>query len=261
MSGSDENTNVAVLRLISSARAEDQNKLNQAMRQAFSATWRSLEEDLRREHLPELEDRHSELAAFQEGGDPAAPLTRDTWLLVLSHLPSDMQLLLQAIYEELERGAETALEYGEQTDGEAQSVMQALAPVEDLLVELPYTTLTRSLGPDDHDLRLRTLSTEIELNDEDSKDFPSMSPVRVEWRDGYESLVATLTAWWYEEAVRWTLDIRDPPPGRATERVVPCEQTSFRETVKTDLDDTIAWATGELDIEGYVVVRDTQLRG
>lgn len=95
------------------------------------------------------------------------------------------------------------------------------------------------------------------MQDEHWKDTSCISPVRVEWRDGYESLMATLTAWWYEESVRWTLEIDDPPPGHQTERVVPCEQAKMYETVKTGLDDAIAWATGELGSDGYIVVRGT----
>jgi len=229
--------------------------LHDALRRACSATQTALEEDLERPHLPEVEDRVNELAAFLDADedDNAAQLADSTWLLVLSHLAPEEQRALQDSYEALARGTGAAIEYGERREGQADWLMQTLAPVEQLLAELPYTTLEPS-GRDDYELRRRALSVEVVWADRDSKDAESGGPLYITWCDGYQTTVATMTAGLFQGTLCWTLDITDPAPGRSAERVLPGSSEDVRTAARDDLQAALEWAANELG-DRYVIRR------
>ena len=67
--------------------------------------------------------------------------------------------------------------------------MHALTPAEQLLADLPHTTLDRSQGADDYELRRRSLSIEV-TDQPDSGDTVYTEPLRVHSRDGCHTLVA-----------------------------------------------------------------------
>jgi hypothetical protein len=135
---------------------------------------------------------------------------------------------LQQEYERLARGATAAAEYGEQRAGTAEGLMHALTPAEQLLAELPHTTLDASPGVDDYEQRRHSLTIEV-TDQPDSRDAVYTEPLRVVWRDGYHSLVATMTAGCYEQELHWRLEVQDPPPGRELSRFVAIGQADARQ--------------------------------
>ncbi|MGA2165537.1 MAG: hypothetical protein ABSH36_13850, partial [Solirubrobacteraceae bacterium] len=158
---------------------------------------------------------------------------------------------LQTTYEELQRGAEVALEDGGQHTSDAEAVVRALLPVEGLLAELPHTTLERPVGPDDHDLRRRTLSIEVVWRTPDGG-LPDDSELRVFWRDRYDTEVANMTLAVYSGDACWILEITDPAPGRSVSLVVVRGSSSASLLARTGLDRALAWANEELG-DQYVI--------
>lgn len=234
----------AVFMLIDSA-DEDGGELGAALRRAFAQARQSLGNDLEAHHLPEVEERYAELDAYLSDARGAPPLGYATWLLVLSHLSPDEQRALQHEYEELARAADTVVAFGErQPSGTAEGLMHALIAVEQLLAELPHTTLDQP--KDDYELRRRSLSVQV-TDQRDSGDSIYTEPLRVHWRDGYESLVARMTASCYEQHLEWKLEIEDPPPGREASRCVPIESDDAHQAACHDLAEALAWAARELD--------------
>jgi len=223
-----------------------------ALLRAYAAARRALEDDLTRPHPPGLEDRHAELIAFLGSPEESPLLSHATWLLVLSHLTADEQRKLQATFEELARSAETAIEYGEKKEGEVEEVMQTLAAVEELLAELPHTTFARSLGTDDHELRRRSLSVDIAWADRGSEEAERGGPVRVVWRDGYETTVATMGLAIGHESACWMLEVADPPPGRSASLVLEERPSDDPGDMARSLRQAIVWANRELG-DHYIV--------
>ncbi len=171
-------------------------------------------------------------------------------MLVLSHLPQEIQLHLDTAYEEAQAAFEASLELGGQLDRESERLLEGLATVGSLLSAMPYTSLTE--GPDDHDRRRRTLFMELTVEPTAEPNDPDT--LVVQWRDGYETLVATMTSLVYERRLRWNLEIHDPAPGRDLERTVRLRPTDTEEAVTDDLRAALSWAQGALG-EGYVIRR------
>ena len=244
LSPEGESIRDAVFLLIDSA-DEDGGELGAAIRRAFAQARQSLGNDLETRHLPEVEERYAELDAYLSGdGRAAPPLGYTTWLLVLSHLSPDEQRALQHEYEELARAADTVVAFGERRpSGAAEDLMHALIAVEQLLAELPHTTPDRP--KDDYELRRRSLSVQV-TDQRDSGDSMYTEPLRVHWRDGYESLVARMTAGCYEQHIEWKLEIEDPPPGREASRCLPIDSDDAHQAACDDLQEALAWAAGEL---------------
>jgi hypothetical protein len=183
--------------------------LSRAVHIAYGVALISMQMDLEREHLPELEGRYEELVALAVRDDLEVCPPDDLWLLVLTYLDPSQQRLLQATYEHLRDTFETLAMF-EDDDAEferTRAILMALAPAEELLAELPHTTFVPPSAPDDYDQRRRTLSIEIER--------PSDSEVYVEWLDGYESCVATMALLAGGVGACWQLQINDPPLRRA----------------------------------------------
>jgi hypothetical protein len=243
LSPEGESIRNAMFLLIDSA-DEDGGELGLALQRAFAQARQSLGDDLEARHLPEVEDRYAELDAYLSDGRDAPPLGYAAWLLVLSHLAPDEQRTLQHEYEELARAADTVVAFGERQRSEgAEGLMHALIAVEQLLAELPHTTL--DAPKDDYELRRRSLS--IEVTDlPESEDAVYSEPLRVHWRDGYQTLVATMTAGCCEQQLHWKLDIEDPPPGRETSRYLPFPAADARQAAHEDLREALAWAAREL---------------
>ncbi len=236
----------AVYLLIDAAdHADGSEQMTVALGRALAETQQALGDSLEGEHLPEVEERHAELDAYLCDGSARPPLSHATWLLVLSHLSAVEQRRLQREYEQLARGATAAAEYGEQRAGAAEGLMHALTPAEQLLAELPHTTFKRSEGVDDYEQRRRSLTIEV-TDQPDDGDASYTEPLRVMWRDGYHSLVATMTAGCYEGELHWRLDVEDPPPGRERSRLVPMGQDDARQAARDDLESALAWAAAEL---------------
>jgi hypothetical protein len=100
---------------------------------------------------------------------------------------------------------------------------------------------------DDYELRRRSLSIEVtDPPDNDGDDDESSEQLRVHWRDGYQTLVATMTARCYEQELHWRLDVEDPPPGRDAWRSVPRASDDARQATRDDLKEALAWAAREL---------------
>jgi hypothetical protein len=249
LSPEGESIRDAVFMLIDSA-DEDGGELGGALRRAFAQARQSLGDDLEGRHLPEVEQRYAELDAYLNDGRGAPPLGYTTWLLVLSHLSPDEQRALQREYEELAHAADTVVAFGEPRSSEAgEGLMHALIAVEQLLAELPHTTLDRP--KDDYDLRRRSLTIEV-TDQPDSGDSVYSEPLRVHWRDGYQSLVATMTAGFYEHQLHWKLEIEDPPPGRETSRYLPTTSEDAHQAARDDLEEALAWAAQALG-EHYTI--------
>jgi hypothetical protein len=238
-----ESIHDAVFLLIDSA-DEDGGELGGALRRAFAQALQSVGDDLEALHLPEAEERYAELDAYVSDGRGAPPLAYASWLLVLSHLSPDEQRRLQREYEELARGADAAVEFGDEDSDAADRLIHALTPAEQLLADLPHTTLDRSQGVDEYELRRCSLSTEVA--DPPDNDDESSEPLRVHWRDGYQTLVATMTVRCYEQELHWRLDVEDPPPGRDAWRSVPLASDDARQAARDDLEEALAWAAREL---------------
>jgi hypothetical protein len=241
------------VRLLMSAAANEGGDAQLTLLLACSAAQTSLAEDLERTHTAEQEDRHEELSAFLE--DPSGqPLARETWALVLAQLAAEEQRSLQALYEELARGAELAIEYGEPAGAEkAEEFMQTLYPVEALLAELPHTTLGRSLGTDDHELRRRALFLDVSWVEPGGEAEHEGGSVDVIWRDGYQSTVARMGAAFAEEHGCWVLDISDPAPGRTASLVIERRSgESGQDAARRTFEAAIAWANLQLG-DDYVV--------
>ncbi len=234
----------AVFLLIDSA-DEDGGELGAALRCAFTQARQGLGDSLEGPHLPEVEEHYAELDAYPSDGRGAPPLGYATWLLVLSHLSPDEQRRLQREYEQLARAADTVVAFGERRSGDAEGLMHALTPVEHLLADLPHTTLDRSQGPDDYELRRRSLSIEV-TDQPDSGDVAYTEPLCVHWRDGYHTLVATMTAGRYEQQLHWKLEVEDPPPGRDASRFLPIASDDAHQAARDDLEEALAWAAREL---------------
>jgi hypothetical protein len=183
--------------------------LSRAVHIAYGVALCSIQMDLEREYLPELEWRYEELVALAIGDDPEVRPPDDVWLLVLTYLEPGEQRLLQATYEDLRNVLETLAMF-QDDDAEferTRAILMAVAPAEELLAELPDTTFVAASAPDDYDQRRRTLSIEIER--------PNDSEVYVEWLDGYESRVATMALLAGGGGACWQLVINDPPLSRA----------------------------------------------
>ncbi|MGH2853065.1 MAG: hypothetical protein ACRDLF_02590 [Solirubrobacteraceae bacterium] len=236
----------AIYLLIDSAdHADGSEQMTGALGRALAETQQELGDSLEGRHLPDVEERHAELDAYICDAAAAPPLSHATWLLVLSHLSPDEQQRLQREYEQLARGATAAADYGEQRAEAAEGLMHALTPAEELLAELPHTTLDRSEGVDDYEQRRRSLTIEV-TDQPDSDDASYTEPLRVVWRDGYHSLVATMTAGCYEQQLHWKLDIEDPSPGREASLFAPLASTDAREAARDNLGAALAWAATEL---------------
>lgn len=249
LSPEGESIRDAVFLLIDSA-DEDGGELGGALRRAFAQARQTLGNDLEGRHLPEVEQRYGELDAYLNDGRGAPPLGYTTWLLVLSHLSPDAQRALQREYEELAYAADTVVAFGEPRPSEGgESLMHALIAVEQLLAELPHTTLDRP--KDDYELRRRSLKIEVTDQPESGNSVYS-EPLRVHWRDGYQSLVATMTAGFYEQQLHWKLDIEDPAPGRETSRYLPITSEDAHQAARDDLREALTWAAGELG-ENYTI--------
>lgn len=123
-------------------------------------------------------------------------------------------------------------------------LLAALTPAEDVLAELPYTTLERSPGPDDHDSRRRSLMIEVEWPEPITLQDAG-TPVHVTWRDGYESEVATIPAGVLAAYQERRLYFSDPP-GREAEYIVQRGEGDRREVARGGLADAIGWANGEI---------------
>jgi hypothetical protein len=251
--------------------------LSLAVHIAYGVALCSIQMDLEREHLPELEWRYEELVALAIGDDPEVLPADDLWLLVLTYLKPGEQRLLQATYEDLRNAFETLAIY-EDDDAEferTRAILMAVAPAEELLAELPHTTFAPPSAPDDYDQRRRTLSIEIER--------PNDSEVYVEWLDGYESCVATMALLAGGVGACWQLEIDDPPLGRGalldlsgavagTNLLLEGEQQTLdphtgarlrREgcalvaaAAERELEKAIAWGTHELG-DGFSIVRNS----
>jgi hypothetical protein len=230
----------------------------------------------------ELHERRRELCALlkQIAGHSEpddCPAGVAVWRLVLSYLPASAQQLAQEALEAIHRAA--ALDdSGEEEDArlaaDAQRVLVAVEPLERLLAELPHTTLTVGLGRDDHVQRRRTLHVEVCCELEPV----GASPIRVEWRDGYETLIAVMSLAWAAAQAYWLLDIQDPPPGRELQQELAAggqaaarlselslaskqDRAALRaalrllaEVAERELESAIEWATGLLG-EDYVLAR------
>lgn len=243
VSPDDEDVREALLLLIDSA-DHDGAELTSALHRAFAQARRRLADDLERSHTPELQERHEELDGYLSG-ETGGPLRYSTWLLVLSHFSAAEQRRLQREYEQLARGADATSEFGEPRAARvAARLMRALFPAEELIAELPHTTLERSEGVDDYVQRRHSLTIEV-IEQPDSGDPSYTEPLRVIWRDGYHSLVATMTAGCYEQQLDWKLEIEDPSPGREASRFTPIASTA-EEAARDDLQTALAWAAGEL---------------
>jgi hypothetical protein len=251
----------AFLLLLASTSDDERDRLYDALDRAVADARRSLQESLDGVHVPAVVERHAELVGHPGHPTPLAPaLAPGTWLLVLSHLDADSQRVLQRTYEELQRGAEVTVEHGEPADGSVGSVTAALAAVEDLLVELPYTTLERSIGPDDHDSRRATLKIELEWATPGVEEDLA-GPVCVVWRDGYETEVASMRMGVFDQNVNWRLEVGDPVPGRSAERVLPREADDLRLIARDGLADAIGWANAELGNRyTFVTLPDSALK-
>jgi hypothetical protein len=243
----------AVRMIVAAAPDEDRETLDAAIREAGFAALRVLEEDLRSAHLSAVDDRHVELVAFaKEGRQPLAP---GTWQFVLAHLAADMQRVLGSIYRELDVGLEAAmLADGEQERG-LETLSRALVVAEDLMSDLPYTTIERASAPDDYELRRRRLSQEIQWYAPDVQCQWPVHAVQVLWRDGYESHVAAMVVAIEADHVGWLLEIDDPAPGRSVRRIVPRSSEDLFEEATRTIDDAIAWAQSELG-DRYTFVSD-----
>ncbi len=124
---------------------------------------------------------------------------------MLASLTPEEQRGLAATYEELTEAAGVAIEYGDDGAGEAPLRMDAIAPAEPLLAWLPHATFKAS-GADDHDLRRRTLTVEVEWAPTPREDVGRRPPVVVTWLDGYQSTVATMSAALIEGSLYWSAD-------------------------------------------------------
>jgi hypothetical protein len=280
--GQDGRVGTAVKLILAWEHREEAGLLPHAVSNAYVAALRSIEADLEHEHLPELDKRHQEMVALGTtivGHDPEGPPPDDAWWLMLMYLDPGQQRLLQASYEDLRGSLEAGAIYEDDAAGaeRAQAALNAIAPAEELLAELPHTTFARPSAPDDHDERRRTLSVEIERQ----SDLP-MSPVRVEWLDGYQSRVAVMELHADDRSAWWQLDIDDPPPGRGTQlellggdegatlsfqgkEQTPDPRTGARlqrkgsgllaAAAERELEKAIAWGTHELG-DGFSLVRD-----
>jgi hypothetical protein len=249
LSPEGESIRDAVFMLIDSA-DQDGGELAGALRRAFAQARQSIGNDLEARHLPEIEQRYAELDAYLNDGRGAPAFGYTTWLLALSHLSPDEQRALQRQYEELAHAADTVVAFGEPRPSEAgESLMHALIAVEQLLAELPHTTLDRP--KDDYDLRRRSLTIEV-TDQPDSGDSIYSEPLRVHWRDGYQSLVATMTAGFYEQQLHWKLETEDPPPGRETSRYLPITSEDAHQAARDDLPEALTWAARELG-EQYTI--------
>lgn len=237
------NTNTAVIFLLASVVDEaDGGRVDRALRLAFAGALESLEQNI---DVPDVEERREELSEHLRdwNAELAAPLTRETWLLVFSHLDADAQRLFQRAYEDLMRAAEASAGTGATTEQEssAMHVALALAPVEELLLELPHTTLVPSRGRDDHDERRRTLTPEVQWQAASDDD-----PVCVVWRDGYETLIASMSLMLHEGLTIWRLVFADAQPGRSVEHRTPRADGTAREIAEATLPDALRWASDEL---------------
>lgn len=226
----------AVVVLIDAA-DDDGGELGVALRRAFAEAQQGLDDHLAGPHMPEVEERRAELDAYLSGG--GTRLGYAAWLLVLSYLSPEEQRSLQRQYEAFEGAAGVEIEF-EMGSGEAEELMHALNPAEQLLVDLPYTTLDRSPGVDDYEQRRRSLS--IEVTEEPDPD----EPLLVVLRDGYGTLVATMAAGCYEQRLHWMLAILDPAPAREASRFLPIPTDDVRQAAREDLKDAVAWAGAEL---------------
>jgi hypothetical protein len=254
MDVSPEGTSLSdAIRLLAAAAADALGNADFTLLLASLAVQKSLEEDLARSHTLEQEERHEELTALLEN-PYEQPLARDTWALVLANLGPEEQHSLQTVYEDLARGAEVSIEYGNQADAEtAEELMHTLYPVEALLAELPHTNLERSLGPDDHDLRRRALSVDVSWSQPDSDAPPGYGTVDVIWRDGYQTTVATMTVAIHDDHGAWVLEISDPAPGRTAHLVVDIRPSeSAPDTARRTIEQALAWAQLQLG-DDYVL--------
>jgi hypothetical protein len=133
----------------STAEGKATTMLSRAVHIAYGVALCSIQIDLEREHLPELETRYEELVALAIGDDPDVRPPDDLWLLVLTYLEPGEQRLLQATYEDLRNAFETLAIY-EDDDAEferTRAILMAVAPAEELLAELPHTTFVPPRPP------------------------------------------------------------------------------------------------------------------
>ncbi len=208
--------------------------LSGALAIAVEETCRELEATM--PSTPRAQRMRSELRRFR--GERDGVLDRDTWLLVLVHLPAEMQRLLQTRYMELERGVAAVVEQQPQLDP------GALGSIEDLLAELPHTTFTTAAdtGPP---VRRGDVAFEVEHDDldvdEDGVSFP-----RVVWRDGEQSSVARMIVAVSGGHVIWMLEIEDPAPGRSVERLMPRGSLAGAQAAHRGLAGAIDWANVEI---------------
>ena len=213
----------------------------------------SVERDLKTAPSLELKRRQRELIALLRDSTRTQPLVPELWRLVLSELPPDKQRLLAAIYDELQRSSEATLDEGDELEDLAARVSEILGPMEDMLA---HATGEPSSGTGDYDALRRTLSVEVEWGrGDDDGEMPH--PVGVLWRDGYESVVATMTGDAVEDQFCWILEIDDPAPGRSETRVTPLGSRSARDAAIGELDSALEWAARELG-DHYIIVRAPQ---
>lgn len=266
----------ALLELCSS---DEREALLGPLIRGLSAALGTVEDDLQGPHEPELRDRYAELSALAAALSVAPPSrhtvsTEAAWRVALAHLEPADQRLAQKVFERVETSLGPVAMDSDASDA-AVFAAAMLEPARRLISELPYTTLAApGPGRDDYVQRRRTLHCEIARLPEHEGD----TPLRAEWRDGYETLVATLEP--ADDGTSWALEIADPPPGRRAELDLPggavggallvnavlSEGVDPRASARArregwglllaagerDLDRAIDWATGELG-DNYVV--------
>jgi hypothetical protein len=231
---------------------EERKAITEAILGAVDAALQSVEQDLSRSHTPELHARHHELIEFAgalakealaaevriamtlAGAlDPANGRVHEiAWRMVLAHMTSEQQQLLQAAFVRFRDTLEQYVITGDDP-AHAQQVLVALDPAQQLLAELPFTSLPPpGPGPDTHDHLRRTLTVEIEREspvDDDGDRGLGARLMRVEWRDGYQMRVAKLDiSSFASDGASWVLEVEDPSPGRSEQLLLPGTAEAFR---------------------------------
>lgn len=231
---------------------EERKAITEAILQAIDAALQSVKQDLSRSHTPKLHVRHHELIelagalarealaaetriAMTLAGalDPASGRVHENaWRMVLAHMTSEQQQHLEAAFVRFRDTLEQYVITGDDPQ-HAQRVLVALDPAQQLLAELPFTSLSPpGPGPDTHDHLRRTLTVEVErespVEDEDDRGLEARS-MRVEWRDGYQMRVAKLEISSFgPDGASWELEVEDPSPGRSEHLLLPGTVEVFR---------------------------------
>jgi hypothetical protein len=257
-----------------------------ALQRLFLAGLREAEqtvrEDLQRAHTPELHELYDELHALTQRLEDLSrptepPLADAAWRLLLAHLTPSEQSQLQTIFERVEAPLGHAQPDEEFAEMSATSDL-LIEPARRLISQLPYVTLASAeQSPDDHTLKRRTLTWELGCYPEER--HSRGSPITVQWRDGYQTVVAVLILQAMPPGAQWTLDIADPSSGREVHLDLPEDHkrasilarsiepesnphiaemtarlawTSLLDAGERDLLRALAWVTEELG-EQYVI--------